>query len=214
MSLLSQVEYDTDLNDIWGYVAPDNSEYAIVGVYDGVSIVDLSDPENPVELEFLPGLSSTWRDIKTWGEYAYVTNETGGGLMVIDLSGLPDTATATNWQPFIPELNILSSVHNIWIDEFGYAYLAGSNLNAGGIIYVDLFTTPGSPVYAGHGTSIYSHDVYVRDNIMYSSEIYQGYFAIYDVSICLVFERTEFELAGTNESVLTLVWYRQAWFGK
>ena len=40
------IEYDEELSDIWGYVAPDNSEYAIVGVYDGVSIVDLSDPEN------------------------------------------------------------------------------------------------------------------------------------------------------------------------
>ncbi|MEL7222455.1 MAG: hypothetical protein AAGJ93_14125, partial [Bacteroidota bacterium] len=40
MTLMSQIEYDVESNDIWGYAAPDGSEYAIVGVNNGVSIVD------------------------------------------------------------------------------------------------------------------------------------------------------------------------------
>jgi choice-of-anchor B domain-containing protein len=182
MTYKGNITYDEDLSDIWGYVAPDSTEYAIIGVETGVSIVELSDPENPTELFFIDGVSSIWRDIKTWGEYAYVTNETSNGVMVIDLTGLPDTATAVDWTPSIAGLGTLSSIHNIWIDEFGYAYLAGSNLNNGGIIYVDVFTTPGSPSYAGHGPSTYNHDVFVRENLMYSSEIYLGQFAIYDVT--------------------------------
>ncbi len=181
MTFQGSISYDEDLSDIWGYVASDSAEYALVGVYNGVSIVDLSDPTNPVELFFMDGVNSIWRDIKTWGEYAYVTNETSNGVMVIDLSDLPLSASSSDWTPTITGLGTLSSIHNIYIDEFGYAYLAGSNLNSGGIVYVDVATTPGSPEYAGHGPAIYAHDVYVRDNKMYSSEIYAGHFSIYDV---------------------------------
>lgn len=176
------ITYGQSLSDIWGYVAPDSSEYAIVGVANGVSIVDLADAENPNEVFFLDGFNSNWRDIKTWGTHAYVTNESGDGLMVIDLTNLPDTVTAYNWTPNIPNLGTLWTIHNIYIDEFGYAYLAGSNINNGGMIYVDVFSNPGMPEVAGIGPSVYSHDVYVRDNKMYSSEINDGVFSIYDVA--------------------------------
>ena len=65
MSLLSQVQYNESLNDVWGWAAPDGTEYAIVGLRNGVSIVSLEDPENAVEVAYVPGPSSTWRDIKT-----------------------------------------------------------------------------------------------------------------------------------------------------
>ena len=44
---------------------------------------------------FVPGLNSIWRDIKTYGHYAYVTTEAYNGLLIIDLSNLPDS-TNTN----------------------------------------------------------------------------------------------------------------------
>ena len=76
MEYKSHVEYDETLNDIWGYAAPNGREYALVGFQEGVSIIDVTDTENPVIKGYAPGPSSTWRDIKTWGDYAYVTNET------------------------------------------------------------------------------------------------------------------------------------------
>ena len=51
------------------------NEYAIVGTNDGTSIFDLSDPANPNEVLFVPGMNSIWRDVKTYGHYAYVTTE-------------------------------------------------------------------------------------------------------------------------------------------
>ncbi|NNC83342.1 MAG: choice-of-anchor B family protein [Flavobacteriales bacterium] len=182
VSYVGNITYSQSLSDIWGYTAPDGTEYAIVGVYDGVSVVSLADPANPTELFFFPGAGSTWRDIKTFDGYAYVTNETANGLAVIDLTGLPDEATAYDWAPNLSGLGMLSSIHNIWIDEFGVAYLAGSNLNNGGMLYVDVATTPGDPIFIDAGPSIYSHDVFTRNNIMYSSEIYAGVFTIYDVT--------------------------------
>ena len=70
MELLSNVNYPESCNDIWGYVAPDGSEYAILGTTQATAIHDLSDPANPVELAYISGANSTWRDMKQWGEYA------------------------------------------------------------------------------------------------------------------------------------------------
>lgn len=182
-TLIGNLEYNATVSDVWGYVAPDGTEYALVGIQNGVSVVNLADPANPVESGFLPGASSTWRDLKTFGEYAYVTNETAQGLMVIDLTQLPDAVSATNWTPSIGGVgNNLSSCHNIYIDDAGVAYLAGCNLNGGGMIFVDVATTPGSPELIDVGDARYSHDVYVRDNMMYSSDIGNGFLSVTDIS--------------------------------
>ncbi len=183
-TLVAQLDYDAELNDIWGWVAPNGTEYALVGLKNGVSIVSLANPANPQEVAFVPGAFSVWRDLKTWGNFAYITTDQSGtneGLLVIDLSELPLKVTATNWRPMIDN-NTLRTCHNLYIDENGIAYLAGCNVNAGGMLYVDVKTTPGTPVLIGKGPSIYAHDVYVQDNIMYASEIYDGKLGIYDIS--------------------------------
>lgn len=185
MTLRSNIEYNTDLNDIWGYVAPDGSEYALVGARNGVSIVNVSDPDNAEEVAFIPGQNSTWRDLKTWGEYAYVVTDQSGsteGVTVIDLQNLPESVDFFHWTPDLPGLGTLNRCHNIYIDEFGYAYLAGCNINDGGMLFIDVFSTPGTPIYAGAAPNRYAHDVYVRDNKMYSSELTRGRMAIYDVT--------------------------------
>lgn len=181
--LLSKMTFNSDLNDVWGWTAPNGNEYALVGLRTGLAIVDISNPQNPREVARVNGPSSTWRDIKTWGDYAYVTNETGSGIQVINLSQLPSTGqvTAQFWAPRIDGF-VLSTCHNIFIDEFGIAYLAGCNLNNGGPMFVDVATSPGNPEYIGKASNRYAHDVYVRDNLMYSSDIYQGVFSITDVS--------------------------------
>lgn len=185
MTLLSHIEYDSDGNDIWGWVAPDGTEYAIMGLVNGVSIVSLADPSNAQEVAFIPGQNSIWRDIKTWGNYAYVTTDQSGtteGLTVIDMSNLPESAPYFHWTPNLPDMGVLQTCHNLYIDENGYCYLSGCNLNNGGILYIDVFSQPGTPIYVDKGAPIYSHDVYVRNNRMYTSEIYDGNLGVYDVS--------------------------------
>lgn len=196
VSYVGDLAYDQDLSDIWGYRDSSGIEYALVGVYNGLSIVSLEDPANPVEVAFVPGPNSIWRDIKTWDHYAYVINETGGGLLVVDLSNLPNNFSDADyyyWAPDIPGLGQLSSVHNLYIDEFGFCYLAGASLNSGGVLYIDVATDPWNPSFAGAGPPFYSHDVYARENKLYSSEIYQGRFAIYDVT-----DKTSPVLLGTQ----------------
>ena len=89
MSLLGEYNYPNFLgNDIWGYVDSSGNEYAIVGLREGVSFVDVTDPTTPNEIFFIPDVYSIWRDIKTWNNYAYVTTESDTGLLIIDLNDI------------------------------------------------------------------------------------------------------------------------------
>jgi len=113
-------------NDIWGYVDDSGREYAILGVRSGTAIYDLVDPANPQLVEFVPGATSVWRDMKSYGDYIYVTTDQGNdGLTVIDMSNAPDSVSFTRYKSF--EINstpvTLSTCHNIYIDEKGYGYL-------------------------------------------------------------------------------------------
>jgi len=207
VSFVSQLSYDVDANDIWGWADPDDgTEYALVGLRDGVSIVSLADPANPQEVSKIPGQPSTWRDLKTWGNFAYVTTDqpgTSDGLLVIDLSTLPDSVTYENITEF-PGLGSLLTCHNLYIDENGICYVAGCEQNNGGVLFFDVATDPGNPIYLGAGAPIYAHDVYTRDNRMYASEIYDGNISIYDVS-----DPTDVQLLGNRPTDFTFT--HNAW---
>jgi len=206
ISYISQLEYTESLNDIWGYVAPDGTEYALVGAAAGTSIVSLADPANPIEVGYIPGATSVWRDIKTWDEFAYVTTDQGqDGLTVIDLTDLPNSVSSTNIT-VVPGIGDeqLNTCHNIYIDEFGFAYLAGCNLNNGGMIIYDCDADPANPVLVGPAPNTYSHDVYVRNNLMYSSEINDGVFSIYDVS-----DKDNIQLLGNQQTAFSFT--HNAW---
>jgi choice-of-anchor B domain-containing protein len=182
MSLLSQVEYNQGVNDVWGYVAPDGTEYAIVGMLHGVSIVSLADPDNAEEVAYVEGARSGWRDMKTWNHYAYVTNESSQGVMIIDLSTLPDSVSHTNYIVPMPDNGSINRCHNLFIDSTGHIYLTGCDANDGGIVILDPNIDPMLPPVIGMGPAIYSHDVFVWQNYLFCSEIYAGELAIYDIT--------------------------------
>ena len=79
INFLSSLDYDYDLSDVWGYATSDG-EYALVGAYNGISVVDVTNATSPNELAFFSGPESIWRDLKTWDNYLYCINETGAGL--------------------------------------------------------------------------------------------------------------------------------------
>ena len=180
LNFVSSLEYDNNLNDIWGYTAPNGIEYALVGLVNGTSIVSLEDPANPVEVSFLPGPNSTWRDIKTYDQFAYVTNETSNGLLVIDLTD-PNNATGVDFTD-LGTGGTFSSAHNLYIDEFGFLYLAGADINSGGAVILDVATDPANPAFVSFGAAVYAHDFFARDNILYASQINGGELVLYDVS--------------------------------
>src|SRR5690554_7849912 len=86
----------TDANDIWGWTDPlTGREYAPVGLSNGTSFVDVTDPSNPVYLGRLPAHSenSLWRDIKVYADHAFVVSEAWDhGMQIFDLTRLRDVA--------------------------------------------------------------------------------------------------------------------------
>jgi choice-of-anchor B domain-containing protein len=163
--------------NIWGYVDSLGNEYALVGVKNGTSIVDVTNPDNINEVAFIPGPVNLWKEIKTWQHYAYVTTEGGGGLQIIDLRNLPGTnLPVTNWAPFIPSLNgSLNAIHALHIDN-GKVYLYGSNSNnvqLAGIIIASL-TDPWNPVFLGAYTNDYVHDGYAKNDTIYAGVLWAG----------------------------------------
>jgi choice-of-anchor B domain-containing protein len=183
---LSHINYqqlhDANLNDVWGYVDEFGNEYALVGTSKGTSIVDVTVPANPVEVFWLPGSTSIWRDPSSHGDYAYVTTEAEDGLLIIDLSPLPQATNLTTTLYTGPANNPWQSAHTCFVDENGYAYVFGANRGNGGVIILDVFTNPMAPIEVGVFDNWYCHDGYVRNDTMYLANIYAGFFSLVDVS--------------------------------
>jgi len=181
VSFVGALPYSQELSDIWGYAAPDGTEYALVGVANGTSIVSLANPSDPTEVGFIQGAQSTWRDIKTYGNFAFVTTDQGSdGLLIIDMTNLPSSFDSYFWKPQL--LNgTLETCHNIYIDEDGWMYLAGCNLNNGAVMIFDVFTDSYNPVFVNNIQGSYAHDVFAKGNNMYSSNLTNG-LQIFDIA--------------------------------
>ena len=170
------LSYDSEGSDIWGWRNTSTGvEYALVGLNTGFSVVELSNPQNPTEVFFIPGVNTTWRDIKTWENYAYVTNEGGDGLLIVDLNDLTG-------QTYVNFTNYFNTAHNIYMDENGVAYIFGTDVGNGGVIFLDVTTNPMSPTYLGTWDDYYIHDGMARGDTLWAGCIYQGEFYAVDVS--------------------------------
>lgn len=186
----SHLSYPSEgTSNIWGYVDGAGTEYALVGIYEGLSIVNVSNPDAPEELFIVPTLASQWHEIKIWNQHAYVTNETGGGVLIVDLSNLPDTVTYSYFTD--PGGANIQTVHSLWIDEHGYLYLFGSNygqVNHGGADIYNLNNDPDLPEYissytpTGDFNTDYIHDGFVRGDTLWAAHVYIGVLEVVDVS--------------------------------
>jgi len=149
-------------NDIWGWTdASTGREFALIGLYKGTAFVEITDPVNPIYLGGLPtqGSGSDWRDIKTFGNHAFiVSEESNHGMQIFDLTNLLTASPGTTFSNTARYTGI-SSAHNIFINEdTGFAYIVGANCN-GGLHMVDISdaTNPESAgCFTGDG---YTHDV-------------------------------------------------------
>lgn len=178
-----------NLNDIWGYSDPQSgAEIAIVGRTSGTSFVDVTAPESPVFLGFLPSHnngSDSWRDIKVYNDHAFIVADGSGnsshGLQVFDLRTLRNLPSPGQTLSETAHMDGFGNAHNIAINEdSGYAYIVGSNQCSGGLYMVDI-SDPANPQYAGCFSSDgYTHDaqcvIYAGPDADYSGrEICVGY---------------------------------------
>lgn len=197
LTLVSHLPYNEELASVWGYVSPTGVEYALVGVESGLSIVSLADPTQPIQVQHVAGTSSIWREMKVWGNYAYVVTEGGNnGLQIIDLAGLPSQANVSYWKPFIGATNeTLETAHTIWIDDKGYLYLSGTNIGNGQVLIADLRANPTNPTFLGLAGNLYAHDCYSKGDTLYSADVYAGTFSVFNIS-----DRTNPILKGSQQT--------------
>lgn len=182
MELLGRLEYAVELSDIWGYVDEEGNEYALVGLNNNFSVVDVTDGANPTEVfRTIGGTSSAWRDIKTWGDYAYITCECGPGLLIVDLSPLPQN-TGLTYTYWVGDTLTFYQAHNLYIDENGIAYIFGAFYSAGGAIMLDLNDDPMNPKPIGMYDEEYLHDGVVRGDTLWGSAVNLGELQVIDVS--------------------------------
>jgi len=108
---------------------------------------------------------STWRDIKVYGDHAYIVSEqSGAGLQVFDLTQLRGLSGPPVFFAETAFVGNFSTAHNVAVNEdSGFLYVVGASRASGGLVIYDL-STPSSPTwvadYAGDG---YTHDVQCVD---------------------------------------------------
>ena len=112
---------------------------------------------------------SLWADIKVYQDVAYVSNESSGGIDIIDLANVDSGVVS-----LVQRLTTggISSAHNIAVDETsGFLYIVAGNTNGGRLIAFDL-TDPRYPTFAGSQSNSPSfHDAQI---ITYTSGPYAG----------------------------------------
>jgi choice-of-anchor B domain-containing protein len=148
------------MSDVWGWEDPETGrEYALIGRTDGLSIVDLSDPYNPLYLGNLPKTAtanqSLWRDVKVYKDHAYVVADGAGAhhIQILDLRQLRDlTDVPVVFEETAIYKGVFSS-HNIVInEESGFAYAVGSDSggeSCGGALHMIDLNDPANPQFAG-----------------------------------------------------------------
>jgi len=142
-------------NDLWGWTDPETSkEYALVGLIDGVSIVEVTDPANPVLIGKLQeatasstqGLAdpiathhddeeavgfkdaSAWRDVKVYGNFMIVVSEERNhGMQIFDLESLRGVEATPATFTHDALYDKIGNAHNVAVnEESGYAYITGT----------------------------------------------------------------------------------------
>ncbi|MCC7144318.1 MAG: choice-of-anchor B family protein [Candidatus Eisenbacteria bacterium] len=158
---------------IWGYSAPNGVELAIIGTDNGVSFVNVTDPSNPTEVAFFTHPNTIWTEIRTFGHYAYWSNDSAAnGLGIVDLSN-----------PLSPQFvrfhTAFTTCHSLHIDtQLGWLYCNGCSSNRTFIL--DVGANPTNPPTIAIFNDYYVHDSYSRDGIAYFAAISDGALGIED----------------------------------
>lgn len=141
--------------DHWGWKDPvTQHEWVLVGMDNGTSFVDIDNPWCPLYVGRLPTHTkeSGWRDVKIYGDHAYIVSEAEGhGLQVFDLTQLRDVDPMDIPVEFTETGHDdgFGRAHNVFVNEdSGYAYAIDTNSCKRGLRVYDL-ADPVVPAFAG-----------------------------------------------------------------
>lgn len=169
--------HNNTYNEVWGF-EQNGKEYGVIGSTMGTHIFDVTDKNNIMPVDFVPGKAQggqiIHRDFHDYNGYLYMVSDEGASsLQIADLSYLPDSVSVVydSDQLFVRS-------HNIFIDTLHAKLYVCS-----GDLYVYSLTNPINPTYF---TTIdlpsHAHDLYVRDDTAYVNAGPDGLY-IYNASV-------------------------------
>lgn len=175
--------FNNRFNEIWS-VAVNGHEYAIIGSTMGTHFIDVTDPANLFQADFIPGTyqgaAVIHRDYKTYKHYIYgVCDEGNSSLQVMDVSTLPDSVHLVS-----NSMEIMHGAHNISIDTSRgilYAWVFRSYTYGDGGMAVISLSDPEHPLFIKRFNNIeafsfnHIHDGFVRNDTAYLDAGYNGF---------------------------------------
>lgn len=218
ISLLSVISPETTNNwyasetkyaGCYGWYNPnDQREYAILGSTKGNHFIEVTQAQNPVVRDFIPGASqnSLWREIKTFQNYAYlVSDDNGSKFQIADLSYLPDSVHLV-----YNSSALFTKAHTLFVDG-NKLYCGGVTIvGASGVLSMAVYdlSNPANPVLLrtlnqDYPSISYVHDMYVRNDTIYASAGNQGLFVFKlnsNNTFTLLADYTGYVEAGYNHS--------------
>jgi choice-of-anchor B domain-containing protein len=201
----SEPVYDIRYQGVWGWHNPaDNREYGIIGSAHGTYFVDVTNPANPVQVDFLASRQTDciWHEVKTYSHYAYIVGDDAGqnSFQIVDLQYLPDSIHVVH-----DGTTYFERCHTIYVD--GNKLWCGSVTLANSVGYYSMavysLANPEQPQLLRTLNQDYPnvstvHDMFVRNDTVYASAGYQKLF-IYEYNSTNTF--TELASFGSyNES--------------
>ncbi len=179
MQLLSFLPFEQDCSDITGFYQ-DGREFAVIGLQNAASFVDVTDPYNPFEVGRISGSTSIWRDLKYWNRHVYIGTEAEDGIKIVSVDNLDNPV-------LVNTITDVDNSHNVHIDADGYLYIVGADDHD---IWIYDLSDPSDPLLVGTwnlqngetSSQGYCHDIEVYNDKLYCAAIYVGYFYIIDVS--------------------------------
>ena len=185
VTLLSRMDRYDRYSSCWSYIHHDGREYGIEFATTGASIVRLTDPQNPVEVGFVPLRTSDWHEGRQYRNWFYVSTEiengipSGNGLEIISMVDPEQPKLVGSFHPGI------EWAHTVEIDT-ARAILYAPGAPGGMAIYS--LADPENPVQLGLFTtrsdsmSGYIHTIHVRGTRGYASLVTDGLEQILDLT--------------------------------
>lgn len=166
--------------DCWGWEAPDGTEYAIMGVYEGIAYVDVT------SMQIIDTVSGPvnncggvrWRDMATYQNYCYAVSECDGlnqGVMIMDMSYLPDSVHLVG-----THVTGDFTSHNLVIDT-AEGYLYAVNRFSNGMRIISL-ANPEVPVEIGTVAVPDIHDMFARNDTAWIAEGSNGTWSVWNLA--------------------------------
>jgi choice-of-anchor B domain-containing protein len=158
-------------NEVWGFVQNDQ-EYGVIGSTMGTHIFLISDADELIEVDFVPGAFQgqvVHRHFDDYNGFLYgVCDQGNSTLQIMDLQYLPDSVSLVYNSDAL-----VTRAHNCFIDRSSdILYLAGPAGNALRLLSIE---NPVEPTFILNFDEVnYVHDLFVRNDTAYLNAANQG----------------------------------------